>query len=348
MRTCRDHRPPRAGLGRLLLTAWILLAVALEGDASREVAPQQGDGIYVLLRRHGFAPTHAEVEAFVQLNQDRLGPERTLRLDRHYRLPARPQSPEREAALRGSRIHYPLFGPKYEWVERQTTRLEGCVLYLVSGHGGPDPGAIGQRDGRLLAEDEYAYDITLRLARVLLEHGADIYMIVRDENDGIRDQLWLEMDQDEVVHPNLKIPLNQVERLRQRAEAVNRLYAQRANPDGYHRVVEIHLDSRGQDQRVDVFFYHHPNSTAGRRLANMLRDTFDAKYREHQPGRGYRGTVSPRSLYMLNRTQPPAVFIELGNIRNRNNQYRFIQPANRQALAEWIAEGILRDYERHR
>ena len=31
-----------------------------------------------------------------------------------------------------------------------------------SGHGGPDPGAIGIYQGRQLHEDEYAYDIILR------------------------------------------------------------------------------------------------------------------------------------------------------------------------------------------
>ena len=52
------------------------------------------------------------------------------------------------------------------------TNLAGLVFYLVSGHGGPDPGAIGIYQGRQLHEDEYAYDIILRLARELLTRGA--------------------------------------------------------------------------------------------------------------------------------------------------------------------------------
>ena len=44
---------------------------------------------------------------------------------------------------------------------------------------------------RLYAEDEYAYDITLRLAKELLAHGAEVYIIIQDENDGIRDDFVL-------------------------------------------------------------------------------------------------------------------------------------------------------------
>lgn len=342
MQRCRRTwvRLVRGALPALALVLSILLVEVAAG----EVAPAEGDGIYSLLRRHGFTPTHAEVEAFIQLNQDRLGPGNSLYLRHRYRLPDNSKSPEKQAEAKGSRSRYPLFGPKYEWVEKKETVLSGCVFYLVSGHGGPDPGAIGEREGHRLAEDEYAYDITLRLGRVLLEHGAQIFMIIQDPNDGIRDGQWLAMDQDEVNYPKQKIPTSQVMRLRQRANAVNTLYGQRADPDAYHRLIVIHVDSRSLDHRVDVFFYHHEGSRLGKRLANNLLQVFESNYREHQPGRGYRGSVSSRRLHMLTQTSPPTVFIELGNIRNRNNQYRFIDPENRQALAEWIGEGIIRDY----
>jgi N-acetylmuramoyl-L-alanine amidase len=31
-------------------------------------------------------------------------------------------------------------------------------------------------NGKLIAEDEYAYDVTLRLARMLISNGAKVYM----------------------------------------------------------------------------------------------------------------------------------------------------------------------------
>lgn len=38
-------------------------------------------------------------------------------------------------------------------------------------------------------------------------------------------------------------------------------------------------------------------------------------------------------------------FIEIGNIRNKKDQRRILESENRQALAKWISEGILLDYE---
>jgi N-acetylmuramoyl-L-alanine amidase len=312
--------------------------LAASAAGPREASARSGEGIYGLLRRHGIEPAPAAVEAFLQLNQDRLGPNRTLILGRDYRLPSR-EAAKGPDPVPGGRLHYPLFGPRYAWVERKDRSLAGCILYLESGHGGPDPGAQAVREGRQLTEDEYAYDITLRLARVLMERGAEVFMIVRDENDGIRDEPYLEPDRDEVTHPDRVIPLNQMARLNQRAEAINVLYHQRRDRGHYHRAVIIHVDSRQQDNRVDVFFYHAPKSAAGQRLALSVREAFADNYRKHQPHRGYEGTVTARDLFMLRETDPPALF----NIRNRNNQFRFIDYENRQALAEWIAEGIARD-----
>lgn len=327
-----------------LLGGLAILPLLTCGGEPALVLPEAGDGVYSLLRRHGFGPTHADVEAFLQLNQSQLGPDDSLRMGLEYRLPTVANRDEEATASNGSRTRHNIFGPNYNWVERKDSKLAKGVFYLVSGHGGPDPGAIGTREGHRLMEDEYAYDITLRLARVLIEHGATAHMIIRDPDDGIRDEKWLKSDTHETAYPSQTIPRSQVQRLRQRAEAVNQLYERRPGPGLHHRVVVIHVDSRAEDNRVDVFFYHHQASRMGKRLAHNIRDTFEANYRRHQPDRGYRGTVTTRSLYMLNATVPPAVFIELGNIRNPRNQYRFIDHRNRQALAEWIAEGLMRDY----
>ena len=48
---------------------------------------------------------------------------------------------------------------------------------------------------------------------------------------------------------------------------------------------------------------------------------------------------------MLKNTNPVAVFIELGNIRNEKDQKRFVLESNRQALANWITAGIVEDFK---
>ena len=236
----------------------------------------------------------------------------------------------------------PLLGKEYAAYKITSNELSGACFYLVSGHGGPDPGAIGIYQGRQLHEDEYAYDIILRLARELLSRGAKVHIIIQDKKDGIRDGNVLANSKRETCMGD-PIPLNQVARLKQRCDWVNKLY--RKDKSNYKRAVFIHVDSRSKGQQTDVFFYNAPKSTKGRRLANNLHRTFDKKYDKHQPNRGFRGTVSERNLYVLRNTTPVAVFLELGNIRNKRDQQRLVLKNNRQALANWIAEGIVKDYK---
>jgi N-acetylmuramoyl-L-alanine amidase len=236
-----------------------------------------------------------------------------------------------------------LFGPRYGAPAARYGTLRGAVFYLSSGHGGPDPGAIGKYGSFLLAEDEYAYDVTVRLARLLLEPGATVYVMVQDPNDGIRDENVLPMDYDEVQYPQLRIPLSQVLRLRQRIAQVNKLHAH--HKGAYQRLLALHVDSRSEGQNIDVFFYHHANSAPGLRLAKNIHQVFTTRYKRAQPNRPYSGNVSERStLYEVRNSHAPAVFMELGNIRNQKDQRRFVVADNRQALANWIAEGVIADY----
>ena len=249
---------------------------------------------------------------------------------------------EATAVLTSSNVlHYPVFGTNYATVEIKSNQLNNKVFYLKSGHGGPDPGALGSYRGHQICEDEYAYDVTLRLARHLKSHGATVHLIVEDPYDGIRDTEILLCDNTERHHGNRRIPSNQLNRLNERARIINQLYRQERNKGKKdHLVLSIHVDSRPQHQRQDVFFYHYGRSNTGRTIARQLHRTFEAKYNQHRPGRSYNGTVSARNLYILRTTTPPAILVELGNIQNPQDLQRIIRPTNREALARWMFEGI--------
>jgi len=106
----------------------------------------------------------------------------------------------------------------------------------------------------------------------------------------------------------------------------------------------IHIDSRSQSNQTDVFFYHHPASPGGKVVAKQLKETIRKQYQKHQPSRNYNGTVTARDLYMLRETKPTAVYIELGNIRHPRDQRRFVIKDNRQAIANWLMDGLVEDY----
>ncbi len=322
------------------------------GSAQSLVTAKKGDGILSLLRKQGVNP-YEVYDEFIAMNSENIRDSVHLYEGRTYKIPEKnintksavTQNEEIESEnLMYVKGTYPIFGKKYEKVKAKSAKLKNAVYYLVSGHGGPDPGAMAKYNGKDLAEDEYAYDITLRLAKELISHGALVYVIIRDPNDGIRDERILKIDHDEVAYKNKKIPLNQGRRLKQRVDVINELH--RKNRGKFQRLIVTHVDSRSVGQNIDVFFYHHEKSKNGKKLAESVHKTFQKKYKKYQPNRTYTGTFEDRTnLYLVKRTDPAMTFIEIGNIRNKKDQKRILVPDNRQALAKWISEGIILDFE---
>lgn len=313
-----------------------------------KIKVKNGDGIYSVLKENGLPP-EKYLDQFIQLNKEKLGKDNTLIIGRTYLLPVKEDAKaavQREMPLaeaKPAKKVYEIYGKGFSEVTIKSKELAGAVYYLMSGHGGPDPGAIGYLDNHMLCEDEYAYDVTLRLARNLTERGATVYMIIRDPDDGIRDDAYLQPDKDEVCFPNQEIPLSQVDRLHQSSDAVNSLYAE--NKGAFQRLVVIHVDSRSETENIDVFFYHNQGSKSGEKLANVLKDTFEKKYAIYQPNRGYKGTVSERNLYVIKNSKPTSVFIEMGNINHKRDQQRLLIADNRQAVANWLRDGLIEEHQ---
>jgi N-acetylmuramoyl-L-alanine amidase len=241
---------------------------------------------------------------------------------------------------KGKTVRYEILGKNYQDVTLVDNKLKGKILYVESGHGGPDPGAEAKVQGRTLCEDEYAYDIALRVARELISHGGTVFIITRDPNDGIRDGEFLLCDRDEQTYPDLKVPAHQKTRLFQRSDAVNELY------DKYHkkgisdqRLIVIHVDSRGRKEQTDTFLYYQNGNEASQKLAKKMHQTLEKKYEQF---REYNGTLTTRDLHMLRETKPTTVFVELGNIRNDFDRKRLMLKNNRKLLAQWLAEGFMK------
>ncbi|MDR1563038.1 MAG: N-acetylmuramoyl-L-alanine amidase [Dysgonamonadaceae bacterium] len=334
----------------LFISVILLQSVGFPAYSREQDFPRKGEGIYAFLRRHN-REGEAYYAEFMRLNKGMLGEDKTLRKDVKYTIPPEMNTPatkDRERVSAGNRsinrkvMREPLFGKDYEYYNILDNSLAGADFYLVSGHGGPDCGAIANVDRHQLHEDEYAYDIILRLARNLLQHGATVHIIIQDRKDGIRDGLYLNNSKTETCMGK-EIPLNQKKRLKQRTDRINKLRVR--SRSHYQRAIFVHLDSRSHKQQLDVFFYYQNGVRASLNLAENMRKTFSAKYEEHQPGRGFSGTVTTRSLAVLNNTVPASIFVELANMQNINDQKRYIRADNRQALANWLALGFMRDYK---
>lgn len=240
-----------------------------------------------------------------------------------------------------STTSHSIFGNKLKDVEVVDKSLKNNVYYIVGGHGGPDPGALC-KDPRI-CEDEYAYDVALRLARNLMQHGAKVEIILQDPNDGIRDARILKCDKDEVYKGDIRVLPNQIRRLQQRVEIINHLYA-KYKKQGYKKqqAIMLHVDSNNKNTTQDVFFCYSKNSKSGKQLAADIQETFKQKYDKFQKGRGFKGYISERRFYVLRKTHPTALLIELANIQNVTNHERIMRHENRQALANWIFEGLIK------
>ena len=251
--------------------------------------------------------------------------------------------PTSNLPLRGT---YAIFGKGKERVYLKSEKLAGAVFYIVTGHGGPDPGTIGKRSNRDLCEDEYAYDISLRLTKNLLSHKATAYLIVRDEDDGIRNEQFLKCDKDEYYWNKVAISLDQLERLKKRTEIVNDLFRKNKNNKVYYqRLLSIHIDSRKSDVRKDMYFNYKSANQKSLNLAETLQRVIRNKYKHHQKDRIYSGEASARNLYILDNSLAPSVLVEVGNIKNTVDQLRLVLPENRQAIADWLCEGLIEDFK---
>jgi N-acetylmuramoyl-L-alanine amidase len=250
------------------------------------------------------------------------------------------EADEKPAKGKGKTVRYEILGKNYQDVTIIDNKLKGKILYVESGHGGPDPGAEAKVSGRTLCEDEYAYDIALRVARELISHGGTVFIITRDPNDGIRDGEFLMCDRDEKTYPDLKIPAGQKTRLFQRSDAINELY-DKYNKKGItdQRLIVIHVDSRGRKEQTDTFLYYQNGNEASQKLAKKVHQTLEKKYERY---REYNGTLTTRDLHMLRETKPATVFVELGNIRNEFDRKRLMLKNNRKLLAQWLAEGFMK------
>ena len=365
-------------LSLLLLFCLLFSLSALR--AQERATPKAGEGISTFLLRYNRSPKKY-YDDFVELNKAKLGKGNVLKMGVTYVIPpvkrsktqAEPERSDKKVRERAGKeiekepkdqttgkeekenvpertksraaVNEPLFGKSLARVKVTSNRLANACFYIVSGHGGPDPGAIGKVGNVELHEDEYAYDIALRLARNLMEEGAEVHIIIQDAKDGIRDDAFLQNSKRETCMGD-PIPLNQVQRLQQRCDKINALYRKDRKNYKYCRAIFIHVDSRSKKQQTDVFFYHSLRKPDSKRLAHTMKDTFESKYGKHQPNRGFSGTVSGRNLFVLANATPVSVFVELGNIQNTFDQQRFVRSSNRQALAKWLCEGFLNDYKK--
>ncbi len=178
-------------------------------------------------------------------------------------------------------------------------------IFIDPGHGGPDPGAVGNG----VTEEYVNLNVSLELARLLRDAGFDI-MIYRTTSD-------------ENVLEN------------KNADLRNR--AQMANQFGADYFISIHTNSSERPAAQGVEAYVHRLGTTSERLAQSIVDSVAENL-----GSVNRG-VMQANFAVLRRSEMPAVLVELGYLTNATEALNLNSPAWQRAVAAAIFEGIV-DY----
>ena len=162
-------------------------------------------------------------------------------------------------------------------------KLYGAVVVIDPGHGGKDPGSHGLFTGDEVWEDEYAYDVALRVRDFIKKEDGVAFLTIEDPNGKVpRDWVPSKVfppDHDEVFsldRTQVRARTAGLSRRLQYANSIKRRYPK-------HRVVfvAIHFDVVGK--RTDVAGVQIIAARQDSALAHALVESFHERMRQERP-----------------------------------------------------------------
>ncbi len=176
-------------------------------------------------------------------------------------------------------------------------------IFIDPGHGGPDPGAVGNG----VIEEFVNLNVSLELARLLREAGFEVSLYRTTSDEGVLEN--------------------------KNADLRNR--AQKANNFGADYFISIHTNSSTNPNAQGVEAYVYRLGTTSERLAQSIVDAVS-----NDLGSVNRG-VMQANFAVLRRTNMPAVLVELGYLTNSTEALNLNSPAWQKAVAASIFQGIV-------
>ena len=201
---------------------------------------------------------------------------------------------------------FALCGGRGGFANRQIGILQSdfyMKIFIDPGHGGPDPGAVGNG----VTEEFVNLNVSLELARLLRDAGYDVrlYRTTSDEN---------------VLSDK-------------NADLRNR--AQTANNWGADYFISIHTNSSERPDAQGVEAYVYRLGGTSERLAQSIVDSVSEDLGSRNRG------VMQANFAVLRRTNMPAALIELGYLTNSTEALNLNSPAWQRAVAASIFRGIV-------
>lgn len=238
--------------------------------------------------------------------------------------------------------------------ETQSQPLYGMVVVIDPGHGGTDPGSSGvfSREGIRVSEDEYVYDVSLRLERILRSKGAIVVKTIRDAKHSAPDarpaNSVMPPDQNEVFTSNGRRVQAGGWGLLTRVRHANSVLQKYPR----HRVVflSIHFDSLGRKDREGVHFIRPRADNP--ELVGFLVDEFGKGGRLQNGGSSVLRNGDVRNILIMRGRDDPysgewnrvrqRVLVELGNFSNEDDVWRIRDYRVRESYAQLITRALIR------
>ncbi|MGO1712294.1 MAG: N-acetylmuramoyl-L-alanine amidase CwlD, partial [Senegalia sp. (in: firmicutes)] len=166
------------------------------------------------------------------------------------------------------------------------------IIVLDAGHGGFDPGAIGNSDKK---EDDINLEITLKLRR-LIEQGGGIAVLTRDIDKG------LDTEKSKTYRQKKN------EDLRNRKILING-----SSPDVF---ISVHLNSFPQKKYYGAQTFYKKGSDESEELAKTIQKELKRildKNNERVP-------QERDTIYLIREAEAPSVLVECGFLSNPNEE----------------------------
>lgn len=176
-------------------------------------------------------------------------------------------------------------------------------IFIDPGHGGPDPGAVGNG----VTEEYVNLNVSIELARLLRNAGFDV-RVYRTSSD-----------------ENVLADKN--------ADLRNR--AQMANNWGADYFISIHTNSSTNPASQGAEAYVYRLGGTSERLGKAILASIAEELGSRNRG------VMAANFAVLRRTNMPAVLVELGYLTNATEALNLNSPAWQRAVAGAIANGII-------
>lgn len=202
---------------------------------------------------------------------------------------------------------------EHKAVEALSWSVASKVIVVDPGHGGPDPGCVGESG---VLEKDVNLTVARRLGTYLSQAGATV-ILTRDGDYDLSDP----------EHQSSAI-VRKRDDLEARMDLIKQYRAD--------LFISIHANSIPSPRWWGAQTFYHPKDLEGKRLASLIQEELLKNL-----GQSYRW-VRSEDFFVLRNAGVPAVMVEIGFLSNPREERLMSQPAHQGKIAWCIYAGVVR------